>query len=420
MYDEHLAAAVKDAGDSFTPPAPDVRGIARRGRNRLWTTRLATAASIVLIAGGAAAVVRVAVSGDQRAARPAAAPSLQWTPIARSPLEARRHPVSVWTGRELIVWGGAVARGDGHLVDGASYDPEADAWTKLPRSPLKTSVGRSAVWTGSEMILWGGEHGDGSHRAPDTGAAYDPVSRTWRRLPRAPYWSLAGHSAVWSGTEMIVWGGVTSGPKSGATYNPTTNRWRDLPAGPLDTRHGHEGVWTGDRLIVWGGRSQDGLPVTGGEAASFDPASRVWTPVADSPLEPADTVVSVWTGDEMIVAGGFGPATASAAGAAYDPLSGTWRKIRDVPGAQARDGAVVPLTDLHTRALWTGDSVVLVTADGVLSYEPGDDRWGVLDAPGEAALAGASTAWTGEALIVWGGAPWDSPVPARSGWMARY
>ncbi|HEV2757403.1 MAG TPA: hypothetical protein VG318_16680 [Actinomycetota bacterium] len=418
-HDEHLPAAIKAAGESFEPPVPDVHGIARRGRARAWGGRLAVAASVVLVAAGAVTVVREATPA-RVTTRPAAGPSLSWTPIAESPLAPRSTPASAWTGRELIVWGGTPSGGDGSLLDGASYDVTAGEWTKLPRSPLRTSLGRTAIWTGTEMILWGGEVGDGSHDAPDTGAAYDPATRKWRRLPQAPYWSLASHVAVWTGTEMIVWGGVTPDADAAAAYDPATNRWRSLPAGPMGGRHGAAGVWADDRLIVWGGRSEDRSALEGPEAAAYDPAAGAWTAISDSPLGNVDVVVTAWTGTEMIVAGGFSKTEVPRGGAAYDPAAGTWREIADVPVAAGRDGAPIPLTDLHTTGRWTGEHAVFVTPDGVVGYSPEDDEWTTFDAPEAAHVAGATTAWTGDALIVWGGRTWESPESLRGGWVARY
>lgn len=38
------------------------------------------------------------------------------------------------------------------------------------------------------------------------------------------------HTAVWNGTEMIVWGGQgTSALSDGARYNPTTDSWIAIP-----------------------------------------------------------------------------------------------------------------------------------------------------------------------------------------------
>jgi N-acetylneuraminic acid mutarotase len=55
------------------------------------------------------------------------------------------------------------------------------------------------------MIVWGGSNAN-------TGQAYDPITDTWRQLdvvnaPAAP----GGHTAVWTGHAMIVWGGATGG-----------------------------------------------------------------------------------------------------------------------------------------------------------------------------------------------------------------
>ena len=69
------------------------------------------------------------------------------------------------------------------------------------------------------------------------------------------------HTAVWSGGEMIVWGGFgASGvTKTGATYNPGTNSWTGTSRthAPL-ARSGHTAVWTDSEMIVWGGVNSAG------------------------------------------------------------------------------------------------------------------------------------------------------------------
>src|SRR5262245_1808053 len=64
----------------------------------------------------------------------------------------------------------------------------------------------TAVWTGSEMLVWGGSDRVGSYL--NTGGRYDPATDTWAALSTegAPS-ARAYHTAVWTGTEMIVWGG---------------------------------------------------------------------------------------------------------------------------------------------------------------------------------------------------------------------
>jgi hypothetical protein len=64
----------------------------------------------------------------------------------------------------------------------------------------------TAIWTGNEMIVWGGSLEDGS--LTNIGGCYDPVSDTWSptTLVGAPQ-PRGRHEAVWTGEEMIIWGG---------------------------------------------------------------------------------------------------------------------------------------------------------------------------------------------------------------------
>jgi hypothetical protein len=75
----------------------------------------------------------------------------------------------VWTGREMVVWGGIFGEPAG---TGGRYDPGTDQW--LPTSPAGAPAGRDlpvGVWTGSHVIVWGGSDGF-SRPIHDSGGAY--------------------------------------------------------------------------------------------------------------------------------------------------------------------------------------------------------------------------------------------------------
>src|SRR6058998_3920530 len=80
------------------------------------------------------------------------------------------------------------------------------------------------------------------------------IDDTWRPTSTTPtgrYW----HTTVWTGSEMIVWGGWSrGGTNTGAKYNPTTDSWvaTNLTNAPA-YRYLHTAVWTGNEMIVWGG-----------------------------------------------------------------------------------------------------------------------------------------------------------------------
>ncbi len=112
---------------------------------------------------------------------------------------ATPNPRAVWTGSRLIVWSFFGP------TPAASYDPTSDTWEPLPQPPAlewcpSTGLitGFQTVWTGSEMVVWGG----GSAR-------YSPSRSTWAPLRErgAPaWWCLGGQTAIWTGDRMIVWG----------------------------------------------------------------------------------------------------------------------------------------------------------------------------------------------------------------------
>jgi len=62
------------------------------------------------------------------------------------------------------------------------------------------------------------------------------------------------HTAVWTGSEMIVWGGDHSiFVNTGGRYNPSTDSWTATSTtNAPDGRESHTAVWTGSEMIVWG------------------------------------------------------------------------------------------------------------------------------------------------------------------------
>src|SRR5262249_58085706 len=111
-------------------------------------------------------------------------------------------------GSEMIVWGGA-GYCSGNVNTGGRYNPATDSWTAT--STINAPEARqypNAVWTGSEMIVWGGYGNSGNL---DTGGRYNPATDSWiatstTNAPEARYL----HTTVWTGSEMIVWGGSDS------------------------------------------------------------------------------------------------------------------------------------------------------------------------------------------------------------------
>src|SRR4029077_5520206 len=130
----------------------------------------------------------------------------------------------------------------GGVNTGGRYNPTTNSWTAT--STANAPTGRdnhTAVWTGSEMIVWGGE--DGSYF--NTGGRYNPITDNWRGTStiNAPL-RRAVHTAVWTGSEMIVWGGFPAFQGSGKRYCANVSQ-----LGNISTR---AFVQTGDNVVIGG------------------------------------------------------------------------------------------------------------------------------------------------------------------------
>ncbi len=156
----------------------------------------------------------------------------------------------------MIVWGGS--NGGGYFNDGGRYNPVANSWTALPTNGAPAArQHHTAVWTGSEMIVWGGYCYSNGYVFFNDGGRYDPATNSWTALPTsgAPP-GRQSLTAVWTGSEMIVWGGSNGGGyfNDGGRYNPMANSWTALPTNGAPAARGyHTAVWTGSEMIVWGG-----------------------------------------------------------------------------------------------------------------------------------------------------------------------
>jgi N-acetylneuraminic acid mutarotase len=274
----------------------------------------------------------------------------------------------------------------------------------------------TAVWTGSKMIVWGGR--TAGNMVTNTGAVYDPVLDSWsatnlQGAPGARY----GHVAVWTGAEMIVWGGygVSAFESSGARYDPARDVWTALPSVAIKGRVKHSGVWTGGEMIVWGGSDTAG-PL--GDGARYSPGSNSWSTVpAGGPpgrMQPA----SVWTGAAMLVWGGTDTFDWFDTGKLYNPVAATWSNIATANAPSLREDPVFAWTG-SKMIVWGGwgggDADTYRKDGGELNPAVGaGGTWTALASMGApSARAQAVSVWTGSELCVWGGCGGDLCADVR-------
>src|SRR4030095_10277616 len=170
---------------------------------------------------------------------------------------------AVWTGVFMVIGGGRAE--NTFFSSGVRVDPATNTWSPISEVNAPTSRDNAgAVWTGEFMLIWGGYHTNSNYpfeSNPHDGGRYNPATDTWSAMATedAPQ-PRSAHTAIWTGSMMLVWGGEWLDPtnhfralNSGGRYDPVQNRWFPLPAGPLSPRKNHSAVWTGTEMIIWGG-----------------------------------------------------------------------------------------------------------------------------------------------------------------------
>lgn len=280
-----------------------------------------------------------------------------WTPMNNAGAPgAREDHDAVWTGSRMVLWGGELW---GTLYNtGGLYDPVANAWvgaTSLVNAPSPRTL-HTMVWTGNRVIVWGGGTSEFSGLS-NQGYKYDPVADKWEGAissQGAPS-PRTFHTAVWTGSRMIVWGGHdgTQRVHTGGIYDPAKNKWVGSTStlnAPSPRLH-HVAVWTGKEMIVWGGNDEAQNNLNDG--ARYDPTTDTWTPMSSiGAPTPRQACVAAWSGWEMIVWGGFIDFhNSTQTGARYNPTSDTWSAATSLENALSARQSM--------SAAWTGSKMIV-------------------------------------------------------------
>jgi N-acetylneuraminic acid mutarotase len=216
----------------------------------------------------------------------------------------------------MLVWGGT----NGFPQNaGWLYDPVDDKWTAITTTGAPAArFYHTAVWTGSRMLVWGG------FPYTNTGAQYDPATDSWSPITTTGAPSARRfHTAVWTGSRMLVWGGEESGTgatNTGGQYDPASDSWAPLTSiGAPSGRGHHTAVWSGLRMVVWGGnRNPSGAFDETDSGGQYDPATDSWSDliVAGAPTA-RQYHTAVWMGSRMLVWGGAKGLVLNNTGARY-------------------------------------------------------------------------------------------------------
>ena len=230
-----------------------------------------------------------------------------WTIMSTTNAPSPRYDYSmIWDGTEVIVWGGT---NGGTLNTGAMYNPVTNVWTTMNTASAPAARQKhTAIWNTAtnRMIIWGGSSASFSGEM-NSGGLFDPVTNGWTGVTNTATAPSARNlqSAVWSGTEMIIFGGnFSSAPiNTGGKYNPSTDTWVATSTSGPSARFSHSSIWAGSLMYVTGGRTGSS---SFNDGYSYNPSTNTWTSLGQfSATDSKMQHNSFFTGNMLVIWGGI-------------------------------------------------------------------------------------------------------------------
>jgi hypothetical protein len=384
---EELTPLPVERGASLEPkPFPGAEPAP--GSNRFWW-----AGALALVVAVVAGTTALDGPNRRKVAMPAPHPTPAagadeaeppgWRRGAAGPLFHRDFAAQVWTGTELVVWGG-----DPDGDSGAAYDPAADEWRNLAAAPIPARCQGASAWTGREVLVWGRAcrltpgPSPGRSRYATAGAAYDPSADRWRVLPAGPVEAGSMTTSVWTGGEWVLFNPVSPT----VALEPTAGHWRILAPVPRPFTS-LTASWTGREVVILGTEILEKGPSTVGAAyrhwtAAFDPATGRWRQLPQPPLELGAT--AVWDGRRLIAW------DQNLNSVALDPAGGAgWKNLADLP---------LDFTDCSPQGARIGAAVFAEQCGQAALWRPRDETWERISHPKSLAEV---PVWTGKEALFW-------------------
>ena len=186
------------AQDQWTALPTNLAPSARAGATVTWTGSglLVWGGETATVGDATGALLRFDTNGNP----------LAWESLPMfSGFAGRSGHVAGWDGQRLMVWGGRTV-GRQLLSDGAVLDLGTRTWTSMAGAGAPTArYQASGLWTGDELLVFGGQDAGG---VASGGHAWRRSSGTWRNLPSSsPAVARYSGLAAWTGTELLLFGG---------------------------------------------------------------------------------------------------------------------------------------------------------------------------------------------------------------------
>lgn len=310
-----------------------------------------------------------------------------------------RHGMAVAAVEKTVyAIGGSTGPGDQQVVSAAEAltlparktQPVAQ-WRTLPDAKSPRLM---MAWTvqGDKIWLISGLY---NGTILSTVESYDPRTGVWETGPPLPVPLHHAAAATYRG-EVIVLGGANDNiaEASNKVFALRGNNWVELPS-LTHARAAPAAAVVGDKLIVVGGQNAKQLVP---QTEVFDGSS--WKDAANMPT-PREHLAAVSDGTYVYTVGGrfLSADKNSAAFERYDPQSGAWTKLVDMPTPRGSYGA----TYIDGRVVAVGGEEPTRVLSVVEAYDIAEGKWSTLS-PMPTARHGEAVATVGHTIYVIGGA----------------
>ena len=375
-----------------------------------------------------------------------------WTKLPAAPIAARRDAVSVWTGKEVLVFGGFTSPSaptcDGAVIplptctpfqqwvgargsasDGAAYDPATNTWRPIAPLPKDfaaaessgasspgRSRGKQVQVLDDKVYVLGWNVSSPSVAAL---AVYDPATDHWSNPQSIDAASKAGWALTTFGHDLVAYAPEhTANRVPDRLFDPSTGRWSTLTNDPIGSTHSRRMIGVGGDLFELSG-------ATSGSGKSellvghYD--GRHWR-LASHPVRYPIDGTWIHTGRKFLLMNAFqwaypyGQREMPRLGLGvsfltFDPETGTVG-VEDPP-----KDVVQGTTGTGAAGVADGHSFAIVSSRGIALFEPSSGSWSRIDSPLPPSLQGFSGTWADNRVVVWGGAygPERKPPTSLSG-----
>jgi N-acetylneuraminic acid mutarotase len=247
-------------------------------------------------------------------------PAAQWRSLPDAPTA---RLMTAWTVLDDKIWIAGGLRDGVALQTVESFDPRTGVWQTQPSLPIPLHHASAATYRG-EVVVLGGTSGDLTQASSKVFALR---GGRWIELPDLSH-ARAALAATVAGDKLVVVGGQNAKQLVPQTEVFDGNSWHDAANMPTPREH-LAAVSDGTYAYAVGGRF---LSADKNSAAfeRFDPQSGAWTKLVDMPT-PRGSYGAAFIDGRIVAVGGEEPTQVVGVAEMYDIADGTWTTLRPMP-----------------------------------------------------------------------------------------